>query len=345
MRKRIHEPLSREDVARAVEGRQPPRIPMVLARWWGVGLHDQYGGRLLELDERFPDDVGHLWLEPVCASRMNLSWRPPDTGSLENRPVLDEWSKLDEFIEKLPRPEHDDSIRDLPRLAEKAHHEGLYILMCWWCLFFEKPWNIRGMENLMVDYHENPDKVRLLHQALLDTYLAYLRWGLKELSFDGFFTSDDLGHQTQLMMSPAVFRSLIKPYYQPIGKLLKDNGKHFWLHSCGNNTEALDDLVDAGLSVFHPVQKHTMDEIAIARKYRGRLAFLAGFDVQQTLLHGTPDEVRQEARHLIDTFDWPEGGMCMAAGNGIVAGTPYVNIEAFLEETALYGKAHREQYR
>jgi len=47
---------------------------------------------------------------------------------------------------------------------------------------------------------------------------------------------------------------------------------------------------------------------------------------------------------MIDTFDWPEGGMCMAAGNGIVSGTPYENIVAFLEETAGYGRIHREQF-
>jgi len=39
---------------------------------------------------------------------------------------------------------------------------------------------------------------------------------------------------------------------------------HFWLHSCGNNTDALPDLIDAGVRIFHPVQKHTMDDQAVA---------------------------------------------------------------------------------
>jgi len=266
MTAKFHEPLNREEVIQAIEGGYPPRIPMILARWWGEGLYDQYGSRLQELDQRFPDDVAHLWLDPVCVERMNLSWRPPDTGSLENRTVIDEWSKLDEFIEKLPHPEHDRSIENLPQFARAAHRENRYILMGWWRLFFEKPWHLRGMENLMVDYYENPGKVHQLHQALLDTYLAYLQWGFSEVDFDGFFTSDDLGHQTQLMLSPAVFKSFIKPYYLPIGVLLKVHQKHFWLHSCGNNTEALDDLVETGLNVFHPVQKHTMDRAAVAQK-------------------------------------------------------------------------------
>jgi len=46
----------------------------------------------------------------------------------------------------------------------------------------------------------------------------------------------------------------------------------------------------------------------------------------------------------MDTFDRPEGGMCIAAGNGIVSGTPYENIEAFLDEAVIYGDLHRKKY-
>lgn len=341
---RIHEPLNRSEVIKAVERRYPSRIPMVLAKWWGEGLNEQYGEKLRELDDRFPDDVAHVWLDPIRPEQMGLSWDVKSTGSYDNRPVIDDWRKLDEFIEKLPRPEKDDSLSELPRIAEKAHADDRYILMGWWRLFYEKPWGLRGMENIMVDYYDNPDQVHRLHQALLDTYLAYLNWGLAELDFDGFFTSDDLGHQTQLMMAPATFRKMIKPYYAPIGELLRSRGKHFWLHSCGNNTAVLEDLVEVGLNVFHPVQKHTMNEVEIAEKFRGRLSFLAGFDVQRTLRVGTPEEVRQEVRFLIDTFDAAEGGLCLAAGNGIVGGTPWDNIVAFLEECATYGREHRDRY-
>jgi len=33
--------------------------------------------------------------------------------------------------------------------------------------------------------------------------------------------------------------------------------------------------------------------------------------------------------------------MCIAAGNGIVAGTPFENIEAYLDEAVKYGSEHR----
>ena len=36
--------------------------------------------------------------------------------------------------------------------------------------------------------------------------------------------------------------------------------------------------------------------------------------------------------------------MCIAAGNGIVAGTPLENIEAFLDEALCYGTVHRSRF-
>ena len=96
------------------------------------------------------------------------------------------------------------------------------------------------------------------------------------------------------------------------------------------------------MDVFHPVQKHTMDEMSVAREFGDRMTFLAGIDVQHTLQEKDPEGVRQEVRFLIDTFDRPDGGMCIAAGNGIVAGTPIENIDAFLDEALTYGTAHRQ---
>jgi uroporphyrinogen-III decarboxylase len=174
--------------------------------------------------------------------------------------------------------------------------------------------------------------------------LGYLGRIIAEIRPDGFWTSDDLGHQTQLFMRPTIFREFLKPYYHHIGQLLQKHNIHWWLHSCGNNTDALEDLIDVGLNVFHPVQKGTMNEVLVAETYGDRLTFLAGFDVQHILQEATPEEVRAEVRHLIDTFDRPDGGLCLAAGNGIVAGTPFENIEAFLDESLTYGSLHRQKF-
>jgi len=315
----------------------------VRAKWWGEGLHEQYGERLREFDH-YPEDTVMIWINPLNIGAMGLSWELSSGRAHDSNCIIDDWSKLNEFIEKMPDPETDPQFDQLAEQAKRIRSRDRYLMFGWWNLFFEKPWSIRGMQNLLMDYYIDPENVHRLHDALCNQYCRYIKRAIRELHPDGFWTSDDLGHQTQLMMSPDKFRALIKPYYARVGTVLKENGIHWWLHSCGNNTEILSDLVETGVNVFHPVQKGTMDEIAVAREFGDKLTFLVGFDVQHILPEEDVETVRKEVRYLIDIFDRPDGGMCMAAGNGIVAGTPFENIEAFLNESMQYGIEHRQRF-
>jgi uroporphyrinogen decarboxylase len=339
--KQIWKPLKRKEVIKAVERKNPSRIPLVMAKWWGEGLEEQYGDRLDQFD-RIPEDVGFVWLhELIEYEKMGLSWDIPEGGAHDAMAIVDDWAKLDEFIEKLPDPEEDPRFAALVTKAEQIRSQGRYLMFGWWRLFFERPWQIRGMTNLLMDYYSAPENVHKLYSALCEKYLGYLNRAIRDLRPDGFWTSDDLGHQKNLFMHPDTFREFLKPYYQQIGDLLGEQNIHWWLHSCGKNTPILDDLIQVGLTVFHPVQKGTMDEKAVAQEFGDRLTFLAGFDVQHTLQEATPDDVRKEVRFLMDTFNRSDGGMCIAAGNGIVNGTPIENIEAFLDEALVYGNRIR----
>lgn len=339
----IWSPLPRAEVIKALERRKPARVPLVRAKWWGEGLVEEYGEQLRKF-ERYPEDTATIWVDPLNIEAMGLSWEIKREGAHDARSVIDDWAKLDEFIAKMPDPETDPQFEVLREQARRYHQQDRYLLFGWWLFFFERPWSIRGMENLLTDYYLEPENVHRLYDALCNVYCGYIERSIREFQPDGFWTSDDLGHQTQLFMRPETFREFIKPYYVRVGKVLKEAGLHWWLHSCGNNTAILGDLAEVGVDVFHPVQKGTMDELAVAREFGDRLTFLAGIDVQHILQERDPDGVREEVRFLIDTFDRPEGGMCLAAGNGIVAGTPIDNIEAFLDEAVRYGAAHRRQF-
>lgn len=335
--------MARDDVIRAITRKSPSRIPLVRAKWWGEGLADQYGEKLNELN-RYPEDV--VWFftgNPVAPHKMDLPWEWRTGGAHDSACVIDDWAKLDDFIERLPDPANDPVFEGLAEAVTKAKAGDRYTIFGWWNLFFEKPWSLRGMENLMCDYYTEPDNIHKLHSAMCDTYCSYIKMANELLNPDGFWASDDLGHQTGPMMSPEIFHDLLFPYYKRVGDSLKDSQMHFWLHSCGDNTLLLPDLVDSGLTVFHPVQKHTMDEVRVAAEFGDKLTFLAGIDVQHTLQEKDPAGVREEVRFIIDTFDRQDGGMCIAAGNGIVSGTPFENIEAYLDEAVTYGQKHRSR--
>jgi uroporphyrinogen decarboxylase len=94
--------------------------------------------------------------------------------------------------------------------------------------------------------------VHRLHEALCDMYCGYIERCVRKLRPDGFWTSDDLGHQKQLFVRPELFREFMKPYYARVGAVCREQGVHWWLHSCGNNTDIMGDLAEVGRIGFIP---------------------------------------------------------------------------------------------
>ena len=106
---------------------------------------------------------------------------------------------------------------------------------------------------------------------------------------------------------------------------------HFILHSCGDNTLIMEDLVLAGVDVFHPIQAGCMNFKSIAKQYSDKLSFLYGIDVQQLLPKGTPQQVRDSIVIVAREVQHLKGGLLFASGNGIMPDTSLENIEEMLE--------------
>ena len=335
----IRKPFTRQQVIDEVERRGGNCIPMFLLKWWGKGLPEAAGPRLTDIYNNYPDDIYAGWIEAPgtdTSPNQNPSYRwgykdysnVSKQGTAQNPILLDDWDELDRMLADFPDPNEpgilDHIITDLDKIGDR------YKMGCFWLLFHEKLWTIRGMENLFCDYFEHMDELKRLGRRLLEFHKGIID-RFAELGFDGIFSSDDLGHQRGPMMSPAVFEELYLPLYKELADHIHSRGMHFWLHSCGDNTLLMDYLVEAGVDVFHPIQKGCMDEQAIIEKYSGKISFLYGIDVQHLLPDGSPDEVREEIIKMAKLLRQPGGGLLMAAGNGIQADTPIENIEMMFE--------------
>ena len=334
--------LTRDQVKAAIHFQNPPRPPMVFTKWWGEGLWEQYGAKLHQFGKYEEDVVAPYFPCPAFTKQDNgFYWRLPEIdrsnfSGHDSNAALPDWKDLPALLAELPDTDAPGLFDDAKRIADQAHAEGKYVILFHWSLMYERIWNFRGMETLLMDYYDYPDEVHALHRAVIDTEKKLLLRAIREVKPDGYMISDDLGTQNALMMSPATFREFIKPYYTELWGLCREHDVDTWLHTCGNVSEIIGDLIECGLNVLHPLQKHTMDWNEIAAKWKGKIAFWVGMDVQDTLINGTPEDVRREVRLMRDTFDSPAGGFIYAAGNGIVRGTPLENVDAFLNECLTY---------
>lgn len=339
MRQMMREALSRQEVISAVERRGCKSVPAFLHKFWGIGLEEKYGENLVQLAKRYPDDICHVFytepgydISPTDNPEYRFGYKDyknAERHSIQSSAVLlDDWEELDLLLEHFPDPWEKGNFDVVTQAAAAAG--GRYKLGCFWRLFHERFWSIRGMENLMYDYYDEMDNLKLLGSRLVTFYKVIID-RFYDAGFDGIFSSDDLGHQHGPMMSPEIFKELYFPLYKEIIGYTHEKGMHFWLHSCGDNTALMEYLIEAGLDVFHPVQTGCMDPEKTVEAFGDRITFLAGIDVQNLMPNASAEEVKQQIRRMKRTYNRDGKGMLIAMGNGIMPDTPLQNIEAALD--------------
>lgn len=319
--------LTKQEVKNVIEGKgAASRPPILYDLWIGENVFGgDYEKRAAWL-EPYPKDVDHVFLNMpdiinAPADDPNYRWCGVDKANMDEkgwdaRVILEDWEsdEAETLFETFPDPEY-------PGLIPENKPEGdRYTLARWWYLLFERHWSIRGMEN-----------------ALTDFYLRIMERACKEMKIDGFFVSDDLGTQNSPFFSQEIFDEFFKPYYKQIIDKAHELGTHFWLHSCGKIDKFLPAFVEIGLDVIHPIQKYTMEEKKIAEQFGDQICILAGFDVQQTIPFGTPDDVRKEVHYLLDSY-WNDNGRLMfTMGNYSTEDWKTDSLKALYEETVTYG--------
>jgi uroporphyrinogen decarboxylase len=118
---------------------------------------------------------------------------------------------------------------------------------------------------------------------------------------------------------------------------VKDRGAKLTYHCCGSVEALFDDLIEMGIDGFNPVQvaAKNMEPASLKKKYGDRLTFWGGIDTQHVLPFATPDEVRENVRHIIDTLG-AGGGYVLNSVHNIQPDVPPENVVAMFEEAASY---------
>ena len=349
------EPLTLEQMRNVVErrGGEIPRVPLFWHKFCNQGTIDKYGQALQDLFAGIVDDCISLnytapgnFQAPEGAAQ-DYKWAiEPDPGDLAtqgitSRRVVSSTDLIDDFLAAMPDPSRPEYF-DAARAAAAANPDRYCVAWDFFCLF-ERAWFLFSMEEILCEMMLNPQRMKRLLRGFTD-YHKKVMDGYAAAGAHAYFTSDDLGTQTTLIFSRELFRDQYLPLYEEMIDHCHRGGMRFWLHSCGAITDLLDDLVAVGLDVLHPIQPHAMDQRAVAEKYRGRITFLAGIDVQYLLPGGSAEDVAAGTKELIDTFDTEAGGAILAASNGIMPETPLENIAAWLRTAEQYGAEKRQAY-
>jgi uroporphyrinogen decarboxylase len=329
-------PTEREVIRMVLDGRRPPYVPWSfgftaeardkLLTHYGRGcdLEDVLGNHLLGLGDGigFFQDLGQDRLRDVFGVEWDRSV-DKDIGVVANcmlpEPTLGGY--------RFPDPCDSRYFCDIP--SRIARHPNRFRVFQIGFSLFERAWTLRGMENLVTDFIENPGFVREFLAAIADYNIAQVRVAVQH-DIDAVYFGDDWGQQHGLIMGPHLWREFIAPQLARMYEAVRAAGKFVCIHSCGDVDELFDDLINLGVNCFNPFQPEVMDVAELHRRYRGRLAFHGGLSTQRTLPYGTPQQVRAETRRLIEMGQ--TGSYILAPAHAVEGDVPLENMLAFIDE-------------
>jgi uroporphyrinogen decarboxylase len=202
---------------------------------------------------------------------------------------------------------------------------------------FEAAWRLRGLEAFLLDLLERPAWAHYLLDRLAGLARrnaeALARAGVDVLALD-----DDVGMPRTMIISPALWRQFFKPRLAEIigaARAIKPDLRILY-HSDGYFEPIIGDLVEIGVHGINPIQPDHMDPVRIRRIYGHRVALWGTVGTQTTFSFATPDQIRSEVKHRIETLG--HAGLVLCPAYDVdEPDIPWVNVAAFLEAVAEYG--------
>jgi uroporphyrinogen decarboxylase len=257
-------------------------------------------------------------------------------------PVLRDKSFAEIKAYRPPDPVHPSRFKGVREKA-KALYEGTdYALASGpiLCLDYMR-WVLRGLEQSLADLYEDPPLAAYMLDMMVDWMSAHGSALLKEIGdyVDVFWVGDDWGAQQCPFYSPEMFRTIFKPRVAKLISALKRHTKAKCVyHCCGSVYWAMEDLIDAGVDVLHPLQPNAAengDSARIKREFGARLSFHGGTN-NQGLFHGDASAMEIDTLERLRALA-PGGGYIFSSGHNVQANMSADNLLAFFGIAEQYG--------
>jgi uroporphyrinogen decarboxylase len=321
----------------------------------GTASLDEVTARRLHTDVRPVLDRLPAVVRERNATREPLSPMVDDWGSGHIYAGPDDWFPgihplADAFtpaqLEAYPWPDMTDPTRfeGVRAEARRWRDENLYASMGtpWLAFPLERAFAMQGTDNFLANLAGEPEfaeallwKTQALCKTLMDGFL-------RECGdiIDMVKIGDDLGSQVGLLMSPAMYRRMLKPVHADLIAFIKQRTKaSIVFHTDGDVYDLLGDFIEIGVDVLNPVQASAggMSDFGdLKRRFGDKLVFCGGIDTHHVLPNGSPEEVRAEVKRVIGTLG-VGGGYMLGAVHTIMGDVPPENVLAMVDAVEEFG--------
>ncbi|RMD74751.1 MAG: hypothetical protein D6820_16135 [Lentisphaerae bacterium] len=177
------------------------------------------------------------------------------------------------------------------------------------------------------------DAPRLIHEYM-DRICRLCEWFLHRILslVPGIFclgTGEDLAYKNGPFFSPAVFKTFFEPRYRHLIDVAREYGvHHVFLDSDGNFTMLLEQMLDAGMTIFCPVEVASgMDPVQLRERFGRRLRMVGGVD--KRIVAAGKDAIRREMDRLYPVVR--EGGFVPKIDHSVSSDISWDNFRYYID--------------
>ncbi len=308
-------------------------------------LEEELGINGPELDIYMGNDILQTWLSingemereveegSVFTDEWGITWKRSGSHNMVIKHPLQN-ADLETLAKyPLPNPFDQNRYKNLEHLI--THYgEDYFIGADVSGTIFEPSYHLMNMEDLLISMAYGDEKVDLLFDRITEFSLNVSLEAVKR-GADWIWLGDDIGTQSGMMMSPAIWKRYLKPRMATIITELRKIKSDIVIayHSCGSIVDVISDLIEIGINVLNPIQPKAlnMDIYEIKRKYGTLITLMGNIDTQDLMKNATQAEVREETRKLVNNLK-KDGGYIFAASHTIQPDVPLKNILAMINE-------------
>ena len=206
---------------------------------------------------------------------------------------------------------------------------------------FEQSCYLRGFDIMLMDLVANKEFAHALFRKITDIQKTKYGIFLDKVGkyLDIVRIGDDTGMQDGALMSPSMYREMLKPYHKEYFSFIKEKtDAKLFLHSCGSVYDLIPDLIDAGVEILNPVQvsANKMDCVKLKTEFGKSLSFWGAIDTQRVLPFESPETVKEEVKKRINQLG-SNGGFIPSSVHNIQHDVSPQNIIAMYEAIREFG--------
>jgi len=205
------------------------------------------------------------------------------------------------------------------------------------CEPHELLWRIIGSENALVKLAEAPKRMARFIERLGDFAVGIVEGQVAAAAgkLAGIYIWGDIAYDKGMLFSPSYWRDVYKPQLERICRAAHESGLKTIYHGCGDASEVFEDMIEAGVDGYNPLEaKAGLDVVALKRRFGRRWAFNGNIDVR---VLATNDRSKVEAEVLRKLNAARGGGYILQSDHSVPDNVDPATYDYMIELVRRYG--------